>query len=165
VGERVLDMGAGCGILGIIVAKKASGVVAIDINPYAVSCAKENAKLNNVRSKMTFIQGDLFMPLREKAKFDVVLFNAPYLPTEGSEAYSWVGHAWAGGTEGREIIDRFIPDAAKHLKPAGRILLMQSTLSCVDKTLLKFKECGLKASVIAEADLPFFETIILIKAT
>jgi hypothetical protein len=34
----------------------------------------------------------------------------------------------------------------------------------VDKTLLKFKECGLKASVIAEAALPFFETIILIKA-
>ena len=114
---------------------------------------------------MAFVQGDLFTPLREKAQFDVILFNAPYLPTEGSEGDSWIGHAWAGGTAGREIIDRFIPDAAKHLKPAGHILLMQSTLSCVDKTLLKFKECGLKPSVIAEAALPFFETIILIKAT
>jgi len=165
VSERVLDIGTGCGILGVIVAKKASEVVAIDINPYAVHCAKENAKLNNVRSKMTFIQGDLFTPLREKAKFDVILFNAPYLPAEEDEADSWIGHAWAGGATGREIIGRFIPDASKHLKPTGHILLMQSTLAHVDKTLTTFDEYGMKASVIAEAALPFFETITLIKAT
>jgi release factor glutamine methyltransferase len=164
-GERVLDMGAGCGILSIIVAKKASEVVAIDINPYAIRCATENSKLNNVRSKMTFIQGDLFTSLRERAKFDVILFNAPYLPAEENEADSWVEHAWAGGATGREIIDRFIPEASKHLKLAGHILLMQSTLAQVGKTLTKFGKYGLKASVIAEAALPFFETITLIKAT
>jgi release factor glutamine methyltransferase len=165
VGERVLDVGSGCGILGIVVAKKASEVVAIDINPYAIHCTKENAVLNNVRSKMTFIQGDLFAPLREKAKFDVILFNAPYLPAEESEADSWIGRAWSGGAAGREIIDCFIPEAAKHLKPTGRILLMQSTLTQVDKTLVMFKEYDLAANVIAEAALPFFETITLIKAT
>jgi release factor glutamine methyltransferase len=164
-GERVLDMGTGCGILGIIAAKKASEVVAVDINPYAVRCIRENAKRNNVRSKMVFIQGDLFAPLSEKAKFDVILFNAPYLPTEGSEADSWIGHAWAGGASGREIIDRFIPEASKYLKPTGYILLMQSTLSFVDKTLTKFEEYDLKANVIADTALPFFETITLIKAT
>jgi len=163
-GEQVLDMGTGCGILGIIAAKKASEVVAVDINPYAVRCIRENAKRNNVRSKMVFIQGDLFAPLSEKAKFDVILFNAPYLPTEENEAHSWIGHAWAGGATGREIIDRFIPEASKHLKPTGHILLMQSTLSCVDKTLTTFKKYGMKANVIADAALPFFETIIIIKA-
>jgi len=163
-GERVLDMGTGCGILGILAAKKASAVVAVDINPYAVHCAKENATLNNVRSEMAFVQGDLFTPLGEKAKFDVILFNAPYLPADESEADSWVGRAWAGGTAGRKIIDRFIPEASKHLKPTGRILFMQSTLACVDKTLIKFEEYGLKTSVIADSDLPFFETITLIKA-
>jgi release factor glutamine methyltransferase len=164
-GERVLDMGAGCGILGIIAAKKASEVVSIDINPYTISCAKENSKLNNVHNKMTFIQGDLFTSLREGAKFDVILFNAPYLPAEENEADSWNGRAWAGGATGREIIDRFIPEASKHLKSAGHILLMQSTLAQVGKTLTKFGEYGLKASVIAEAALPFFEMITLIKAT
>jgi release factor glutamine methyltransferase len=150
-GERVLDMGTGCGILGITAAKKASEVVAIDINPYAIRCAKENAELNNVRSKMAFVQGDLFAPLDEKAKFD-------------GEADSWLGRAWAGGATGRKLIDRFIPDAAKHLKPIGHILLMQSTLACVDKTLTQFAEHGMKASVIADAALPFFETITLIRA-
>jgi release factor glutamine methyltransferase len=163
-GERVLDMGTGCGILGIIAAKKASEVVAVDVNPYAVRCAKQNATLNNARSKMAFVQGDLFTSLSEKAKFDVILFNAPYLPADGSEADSWIGRAWTGGATGRKVIDRFIPDAAKHLKPRDRILFMQSTLACVDKTLIKFEEYGLKASVIADNALPFFETITLIKA-
>lgn len=163
LGERVLDMGAGCGILGVIAAKKAC-VVAVDINPYAIRCTKKNATVNNIRSKMTFMQGDLFTPFNEKAKFDVILFNAPYLPTDESEADSWIGRAWKGGIAGRKIIDRFIPEASKHLKPTGYILLIQSTFACVDTTLIQFKEGGLKASVIAEAALPFFETITLIKA-
>jgi release factor glutamine methyltransferase len=163
-GERVLDMGTGCGILGIIAAKKASEVIAVDINPYAVRCARENAELNNVRSKITFVQGDLFTSLSETTKFDVVLFNAPYLPAGESETDSWVGRAWTGGATGRQVIDRFIPDASKHLKPTGHILLIQSTLTCVDTTLTKFKEYGLTANVIADAALPFFETITLIKA-
>jgi len=163
-GERVLDMGTGCGILGLMAAKKASEVVAIDINPYAIRCAKESAELNKVRSKMSFIQGDLFAPLDEKTKFDRVLFNAPYLPADEGETNSWIGRAWAGGATGRQIIDSFIPAASKHLKPRGRILLMQSTLACVDKTLTQFAEYGLKANVVADAALPFFETITLIEA-
>jgi release factor glutamine methyltransferase len=163
-GERLLDMGTGCGILGILAAKKARSVVAVDVNPCAVRCAKQNAELNNVRSKMTFMQGDLFTPLSEKAKFDVIFFNAPYLPEGKSKADSWIDRAWTGGATGRKIIDRFIPDAPKHVKSTGQILLMQSTLTRVDETLTKFEAHDLKASVIADTALPFFETITLIRA-
>jgi release factor glutamine methyltransferase len=162
-GERVLDMGTGCGILGIIATKKAREVIAVDVNPYAVRCARENAQLNHVRSKMAFVQGDLFTPISEKAKFDVILFNTPYLPTEDSEGDSWLTRAWTGGTTGRKIINCFISKAPKHLKRTGRILLMQSTLADVDKTLIKFEEYGLKASLITDCALPFFETIFLLK--
>ena len=81
-GASVLDMGTGCGILGILTAKKAREVLAIDVNPYAVSCGKENAAINNVRGKMAFVQGDLFTWLSGKVTFDTILFNAPYLPAE-----------------------------------------------------------------------------------
>ncbi|MEM2994593.1 MAG: class I SAM-dependent methyltransferase [Candidatus Bathyarchaeia archaeon] len=162
-GDFVIDMGAGCGILGIIAAEKASKVVAVDISPYAVRCAKENAKLNHVADKMFFVQGDLFSPLKPTVNFDLILFNAPYLPVE-HEGNCWLERAWAGGATGRKVIDRFICEAPKHLKRNGRILLMQSTLSGIDETLKKFKEKGLKASVIAKRALPFFETIMLIEA-
>lgn len=163
-GECVLDMGTGCGILGILAAKKARDVVAVDVNPYAVRCAKENAALNSVRGKMGFVQGDLYTWLSGKATFDLILFNAPYLPAEKGEAGSWVGRAWAGGATGRQIIDRFIAKAPNHLKQTGRLLLVQSTLANVDETLHRFAECRLNARVVADRALPFFETITLIEA-
>jgi len=43
--DFVLDMGTGCGILAVLAAKKARKVVAVDINPYAIECAKKNAVL------------------------------------------------------------------------------------------------------------------------
>jgi hypothetical protein len=42
---------------------------------------------------------------------------------------------------------------------------MQSTLSNVEETLPRFEEQGLRAEVIARQDLPFFETLILIRAS
>ncbi|TRO45649.1 methyltransferase domain-containing protein, partial [Candidatus Bathyarchaeota archaeon] len=113
--ETVLDMGTGCGILGILAARSACLVVAVDINPYAVRCAKENALLNNVHSKISFVQGDLFAPLNQNAKFDLILFNAPYLPVEENEPTSWDRHAWAGGPNGRETIAPFINKSVTHL--------------------------------------------------
>jgi release factor glutamine methyltransferase len=163
-GSRVLDVGTGCGILGIVVAEKASNVIAVDINPFSVRCAKENSMLNNVRSKMVFVQTDLLAALNVRARFDLILFNAPYLPATEIEAESWIGHSWAGGANGREVIDRFIPEASSHLRSKGRIILMQSTLTNVEQTIHKFEEYNLKANIKAESRLPFFETLILLEA-
>ena len=162
-GETVLDMGAGCGILGIIAAEKAAKVVVVDINPYAVRCAKENAKLNRVADTIFFVQGDLFTPIKIGEKFSLILFNAPYLPSESIEDASWLRFAWTGGVTGREVIDRFIRKAPKYLKKDGRILLMQSTLSDVDQTLRRFEKRGLKTSIVTRRALPFFEAIMLVK--
>ena len=48
-GERVLDVGTGCGMLAVIAAKRAGGVVAVDLNPFAIRCAKSNSTLNGVQ--------------------------------------------------------------------------------------------------------------------
>lgn len=162
-GCKVVDMGTGCGILGVIAAKKADRVIAIDVNPYAVKCAKNNAEINSVGNHMSFIQGDLFAPLRTRKEFDLILFNAPYLPSEENEKDSWMGWAWAGGVSGRNLIDRFLCKASEYLRPGGEIMLMQSTLSNVEQTLRLLKERGFEANVIAKQDLPFFESIVLVR--
>jgi release factor glutamine methyltransferase len=162
--EKVIDMGTGCGILGILAAAKAGEVLAVDINPYAVSCAKENAKLNHLSGKISFAQGDLFGPIRVGDGFDLILFNAPYLPSEECGDSSWLSRAWAGGVLGRDVIDGFIHEAPKYLRQDGEILLMQSTLSNVEETFRRFKEKGLTVNVVTKRNLPFFETVVLLKA-
>jgi release factor glutamine methyltransferase len=113
---------------------------------------------------VAFVRGDMFMWLSEKAAFDVILFNAPYLPADASDADSWIGRAWAGGVAGRQVINHFISEVPKHLKRMGRVLLTQSTLANVDETVRRFAACRLKAEVVAERALPFFETVVLIEA-
>jgi len=161
--DVVLDIGTGCGILGILAAKRARKVVAVDVNPYAVRCAEMNARLNDVMEKMDIRRGDLFEPIRKDEKFDVIIFNAPYLPSEAGEQKTWIGRAWAGGPNGRQLIDRFTSQAPSYLKEGGRVLLVQSTLSNVDETMRRLEGEGLRASVLAEKKVAF-ETIVVIKA-
>ncbi len=159
---RVADVGTGCGILSIVAAKRAREIVAIDINPYAVCCARQNAKLNNMINRIIFIQGDLLSSIDQTVKFDLILFNAPYLPTE-RENNSWLERSWAGGETGRDMIDRFVNEVSEHLSPNGQILLMQSSLSDIAQTERRCVAMGLNPKIIAHRNLPFFETIVLIK--
>jgi release factor glutamine methyltransferase len=163
-GDFVLDLGTGSGILAVLAAQKASCVFSVDINPYAVKCAKGNAKSNNVQNKMVFVQADLFSAFNE-VKFDLVVFNAPYLPSEQGEDSSWIARSWAGGASGRHVIDRFIAEVSSFLAPDGRVLMMQSTLAGVDESIVQFRKFGFKAKVVASLALPFFETLTLIKVT
>jgi len=163
-GSTAIDVGTGCGLLAVIAARRASLVIGVDINPYAIRCAIENAKLNHVESKTFFLQTDLFAAIKRGSKFDFIFFNAPYLPVVPTQRSSWLERAWVGGGSGRQVIDRFILESPDYLKRGGIILMMQSTLSNVDETLREFERQGLRARVVAKRDLAFFETIALVEA-
>ncbi len=163
-GAKVLDLGTGCGILGILATKRAERVLGIDINPHAVRCAKANAKTNEIEGKMDLVRGDLFQSLKSDEKFDLILFNPPYLPTPERESEGgWLEKAWSGGPSGRKVMDRFLFEAPKRLKEGGVLLLTQSSLTSVKKTLSILKKAGLKTEVMNKIGFPF-ETIFLLRA-
>ena len=159
----VLDMGAGCGILSVLAASKAKWVLAVDINPNAARCVRFNAKINGVSDKIDVLVGDLFNPLREGRTFDVILFNAPYLPSDDAWKLEWIDYAWSGGKSGRAIIDKFLCEIPKYLKLDGKLFLIQSSLSNIEETLKSLRRLGFDARIIAEEE-SFFERIILIEA-
>ena len=161
--DIVLEIGTGCGILAILAAKTAKKVVAIDINPYAIECTKRNAKNKNLLKRIDFRQGNLFEPIKNGEQFSLIIFNSPYLPSEPDEEKSWIGKAWAGGKTGRQVIDPFIAAAPNYLSINGRILLVQSSLSDVKKTIKMFDELNFQAKVVSELKFPF-ESIVLIEA-
>ena len=161
--DVVLDVGTGCGILAILAAEKAKRVVAVDVNPYAIECAIKNAQKNGVKEKIEFRRGDLFQPIKQNESFNMILFNSPYLPSEPDEEKSWIGKAWAGGPNGRQVIDRFIRDVPNFLADGGKIQLVQSSLSDVNKTIRMFNERNLQAKVAAQVKVAF-ESIVLVEA-
>jgi len=162
--DTLLDIGTGCGILAIVAARKVKKVIATDVNPHAVKCARLNAKINEVGGKIEVRLGDMFKPIRKTERFDVIVFNSPYLPSSPKEQRTWIGRSWAGGPTGRQLIDRFINEAPHHLKRIGKILLVQSSLANIDETVEKFRKGGLEAQVIAEKKVAF-ETIVVVQAS
>lgn len=158
--DEVLEIGTGTGLIAIIASKQCRTVTATDINPHAIDCAAKNV-IANKSYNIKLRKGDLFEPVQEE-KFDLILFNTPYLPTSEDERVDdELEAAWDGGLDGRKIIDRFIEGLKDHLNPEGRFQLVQSSLSDIDKTLEKLKDMGLEASISAREKC-FFEEVVVI---
>ncbi len=160
LGKRVLELGTGCGLIAILAAKSGAQVVATDVNQAALKCARTNASAHGVTDCIDFRLGSLFEPVTEE-RFDLVIFNPPYLPTESKEALgSPIDLAWEAGPKGRAVIDPFLGRLPNHLTNGGRALFVQSSLSNVDKTLQKLREHGFNVN-IARKKLSFEELFLL----
>ena len=125
VSGSVLDMGTGSGIQAVSAAmkKEVDHVLAVDINPAALIAAEKRAAEYSVMNKMDFTLSDLFSAV--DGCFDWILFNTPYLPSEGAADEA----SWAGGESGGEVIRRFLGEARDHLSENGSILMIYSSHS------------------------------------
>jgi release factor glutamine methyltransferase len=157
-GAKVLDVGTGTGILALAAAKNAALVVGVDVNPKAVALAKENARANGI-TNAEFREGDLFSAIGGDERFDVIVFNPPYLPVE---EYDLLGKAWSGGKDGMEAIRRFLVEAPSHLRENGMILLLLSSLNDFDEVRKLLGEMGLVCGVVAEKKF-FFERLMVVR--
>lgn len=86
--------------------------------------------------------GDLFAPVKNGEKFSLIVFNAPYLPSEPEEHETWLGKAWAGGPAGRQIVSRFVSQATDYLGKDGQVALVESSLSNIKETLRRLQKEG-----------------------
>ena len=161
-GQSVLEIGTGSGIVSMYASLLTDDVTATDINYNALELAEKNFHLNNINTiKLEF--GDLFEPVKDQ-KFDVILFNTPYLPTDSDDIIDDdLNYAFDGGLDGRNVIDRFINQVSNHLNDKGIVQMIQSSLSDNDRTLNMFDRNGFIAE-IAESEKFFFEEIVLINA-
>ena len=107
-GKRVLEIGCGSGILSVFCAKLGSDVMSVDINPLSLNCTEMNARLNSVVLGTQL--SDIFENV--EGKYDTIIFNPPYLPSEddleGSEQ-------WNGGKDGFKVTQRFLDSLGSHL--------------------------------------------------
>jgi len=139
-GDRVLEVGTGSGLIAAELGRVAP-VVATDINPHAVAAARERG--------VDVIRADLLSGIC--GKFDLIVFNPPYLPTRPEERVDdWLEYALDGGPTGREVIARFAAGAGRVLAPGGRILLLISSLTGPEDVCALFTHRGYATTVAAQ---------------
>ncbi|MFW3463209.1 HemK2/MTQ2 family protein methyltransferase [Streptomyces microflavus] len=124
-GDRVLDMGTGSGSLALIAAKKGADVLAVDLNPHAVTAVRANAELNGVADRVESRESDVFDAV--EGRFDLIIFNPPFQWFAASD-YADV----AGTDAGYQALTRFFRSARAHLTEKGRMILFFSTMGDVE---------------------------------
>jgi len=150
-GAAALEIGCGSGFLSVLLAKKKADVTAVDINPEAVETTKLNAKAS--KTHVNAFQSDLFSSV--EGRFDLIVFNPPYLPAEERDV------TYSGGKSGRDTIEKFIVQAKKYLNPGGGVMIVISSLTGEKEVIELFKEQGMKATVIDKEKVPWEELIVL----
>ena len=155
-GDTVLDIGTGTGILALAAAEKADRVVGTDINPITVELARENARVNGI-GNVDFFRCDLFPPGNER--FDLIVFNPPYLPVNEP---GLLEKAWSGGEGGIEIIERFLDSVSDYLKGGGIFELLVSSLCDLERIDEVMKKNQIEYEIIAKRKL-FFEELSVVK--
>lgn len=120
----VLEMGTGTGFIAVELAPlpQVETIVAADIDPTALEETRKRAAHAGVAEKIEPVHTDLFQNLGGR-RFDWILFNPPYLPSEGAADEP----SWTGGETGRETVVRFLREAPDHLHPGGKALLVISS--------------------------------------
>lgn len=129
----VVDLCCGCGALGVALASTIGAVelYAADVDPRSVRCARGNVEpLGGV-----VLEGDLFaaLPPELRGRVDLLLVNAPYVPTGSIETMPPEARlheprtALDGGADGLDVLRRMITDAPSWLSARGSLLFEAGT--------------------------------------
>lgn len=156
-GERVLEIGTGSGAVALHLARAGAHVTATDISPQAVAHARAAATREGLQIR--FLVADLLEPVR--GRFDVVIFNPPYLPTgPGDHVEGPLDLALDGGLDGLDVVRRFLRGLPGALAPGGRGLVVVSTLSPWD-AFQAAVPAGWSARVVASDRFDFEEVHVV----
>jgi precorrin-6B methylase 2 len=106
--ETALDLGTGCGVLALTMARHAGRVVATDVNPRAVELARLSATRSGIRN-VELREGDWYAPVQGE-RFDLIACNPPYVISPETRLLF---------RDGSEATPGVVRAAAEHLVPGG----------------------------------------------
>ena len=110
--RRTLDLGCGCGVLGLLSSSHSEQVHGVDTNPRAISFSRFNAYLNGVKN-IEFRLGNLFEPVSEE-KYDLILSNPPYVISP-DQSFTFRD----GGLVGDQFCRELAQEAPRYLEEGG----------------------------------------------
>jgi release factor glutamine methyltransferase len=130
-GQTALDLGTGTGCIAIALAAKCTEarITATDASADALALAAENARTNNVAARVEFCHGDGFAAVTGNTRFDLIISNPPYIPTDEIQTLEPEVRdfdprpALDGGSDGLDFYRLLAGQSGSRLKPGGKIML------------------------------------------
>ena len=115
------DIGTGTGVLAALLAQRGfTRVIATDLNPRALQCARENIQRLGLSKQVEVIEADLFPPGRAA----LVVCNPPWIPARPTSALEQ-----AVFDHNSAMLRGFLAGVAEHLTPGGEAWLVLSDLA------------------------------------
>ena len=169
---RIIDIGTGSGIIAITLSKALtrSHVIATDISRKALCLASQNACLNGVSNRISFLQTDILTPFAPPEGFDAILSNPPYIPSHAidtlqPEVRASDPHlALDGGCDGLDFYRKIIPTSVPLLAPDGLLGLEIGHDQADAVTQLLARQSGL-THIATHTDLGGYPRAVLARAT
>jgi release factor glutamine methyltransferase len=126
----VLEIGIGSGAVSVALSYHCPSINmdAVDISNKALCIASINIGRYSLQNRIRLLEGDLFNPLEQDKKYDLIISNPPYIPTGdisslSKEVQAEPRLALDGGTDGLSFLRRIIHDSIDYLKPGGCLML------------------------------------------
>jgi release factor glutamine methyltransferase len=118
-----VDLCTGAGAIAAVLAARRprARVLATEVDPGAVSCARANG--------VEVLAGDLFAPLPDELRADVLTAVVPYVPTGElgllqRDTFAFESTlAYDGGPDGADVLRRVVAGAPRVLRPGGALIL------------------------------------------
>ncbi|MDB5920683.1 MAG: hypothetical protein JWR40_4917 [Massilia sp.] len=115
------DIGTGTGVLAAVLARRGVGkIVATDMDPRALSCARENLQRLELTDRVEVIQADLF----PEGQAALVVCNPPWLPGRPSSSIEYAIY-----DPDSRMLKGYLGGVARHLAPGGEAWLVLSDLA------------------------------------
>lgn len=189
----VLDCGSGTGILGFCLLYKLLSLsqisnfelitlTFIDINPAAIKLTKQTVKNNlhflnfepkssNVRKpriEFRYYVSDLFKHIPAEEKYDLIVFNPPYLPSDreliNDSTRKNIDDSWDGGdVTGNKVLLDFFSELKPRIYQSTLIFFISSTRADLSNLQKNLKINGYEVLLLQSCHY-FFEDIILFEA-
>ena len=127
---RVLDLGTGSGAIAVALATELPGadVTAVDVSEAAAAIAERNVAAAGLANRVRVVVSDWTAALASGDRFDLVVGNPPYIPSDDIAALSPEVRreprvALDGGADGLDAYRRIVPEAARVLAAGGAVVL------------------------------------------
>lgn len=134
---RLVDVGCGTGVGGLVLADRAKEVVLTDVNPRALALAAVNVQLAReagmapIAASAGFVFGVSDVLAQVEGEIDLLIANPPYLADDPGRLYRD-----GGGQLGGDLSVRIVVESLPRLAPGGRVILYTGTAIVEGRNLL-----------------------------